>query len=131
MVEHDEHSSTRVSRAWLAAAVGLILLLFAAIFIAQNGDDVRLQFLAWEWDVALGVGLLLSAVAGGLAVLFLGAARMVQLKRDFSRHRRADAEREAQRDTEAGDGQAGEAEHTDRGDRAEQADRERQPDSPA
>lgn len=82
--------STRVSRVWLATGVGLVLLLLAAVFMGQNTDDVELDFLAWSWQVPLGVALLLSAVLGGLVVLLLGIARMVQLRRVARRHREAD-----------------------------------------
>ncbi len=60
------------------------------VFILQNSDRVAMQFLWMDFTVPLGAGLLLSAVLGALAVVSLGAGRMLQLRLAARRHRRAD-----------------------------------------
>ena len=65
----------RPLRDWAPLVAGLLLLLVVAIFVLQNGDKVELDFLSFEGRPPLGVALLLAAVLGGLATLFLGFVR--------------------------------------------------------
>jgi len=48
--------------------------------VAQNGSKVPIHFLWMKGHIALGLALLLSAVLGSLAVVLLGAARMLQMR---------------------------------------------------
>jgi uncharacterized integral membrane protein len=59
------------------------------IFMAQNTDEVNLQFLFWDFDWPLWLVVLLSATVGALVWLGLGILR---------RHRRRVERREARRD---------------------------------
>ena len=88
---HDELTigRTRMSRAWAAAAVTLVLALLMLIFILQNGRDERMRFLWMDFTLPLGVALLLAAVGGGLLVVLLGIARLTQLRLAARRHRKA------------------------------------------
>jgi len=70
----------------IATLVGLVLL---AIFMAQNTDDVSVEFLSWEFTWPLWLVVLVSAVAGALIWLGLGIIR---------RHRRRKERREDRRD---------------------------------
>ena len=65
----------RPVRDWAPLVAGLLLLLIVGIFVLQNGDKVDLDFLGFEGRPPLGVALLLAAVLGGLATLFLGFVR--------------------------------------------------------
>ena len=67
--------------AWWAVAGALVLVLLTVIFIVQNSAPVTVRFLGLRMHVSLGVALLLSAVAGGLVVLLVSAARMIQIRR--------------------------------------------------
>ncbi len=60
---------------WAPLVAGLLLLLVVGVFVLQNGDKVELHFLGFESRPPLGVALLLAAVLGGLATLFLGFVR--------------------------------------------------------
>jgi uncharacterized integral membrane protein len=88
---HDELiiGRTRMSRAWAAVAVTLVLALLMLIFILQNGRQERMQFLWMHFSVPLGAALLLAAVGGGLLVVLLGIARLAQLRLAARRHRKA------------------------------------------
>lgn len=97
---HRGDETTRISRAWVTTFVALVLLLIAVVFIAQNGDDVVVEFLAWEGTISLGLALLVATIVGGLAVFLLGAARMTQLRR---RQRRQPDEPVADRDGKTGE----------------------------
>ena len=79
---------TRTSGAWTAVAVGLLLCLAVLIFIIQNGHRARYNFLGQHWTMPQGVAILLAAVAGGLAVMLVGAARVLQLRVGARRTRR-------------------------------------------
>ena len=83
--------STKTSRAWWTLAGGSLLLLLVVIFIAQNGDTHTVRFLWIKGDVATGVALLGAAILGALTVLLLGAARILQLRRQAKRSRRSPA----------------------------------------
>lgn len=77
----SSRSFTRLAAAWWAFVVGLVILIMLLIFIAQNTDSVTAHFLGFHWNLPLGVGYLLSAVAGATTTVLVGAARMIQLRR--------------------------------------------------
>jgi putative membrane protein len=81
---------TRTSSAWVAAALGALLLLLMLVFILQNGDKVRLHFLWLDFSLPLGVALLLAGVFGALIVVLVGMGRMLQLRLVARRHRKDD-----------------------------------------
>ncbi len=79
---------TRTSTAWALAAVGTFVVLLMLVFILQNTQRTRLNFLWFHGSPPLGAALLLSAVIGALIVLCLGAARLLQLRLATRRHRK-------------------------------------------
>jgi uncharacterized integral membrane protein len=81
---------TRTSSAWAAAAAGALLVLLMLVFILQNGDRVRMQFLWMDFSLPLGVALLLAGVLGALTVVVVGMGRMLQLRLAARRHRKDD-----------------------------------------
>jgi len=82
---------TRTGGLWVAVAAAALVLLFLLIFILQNSQQVRVSFLGADGQLALGVAMLLSAVAGALLVVLIGTARIVQLRLVARRHRGRDA----------------------------------------
>jgi uncharacterized integral membrane protein len=81
---------TRLSGMW-AAVVGFgIVLLLLLIFILQNQNTVEVSYFGAHGRLALGVALLLSAVAGILLVALAGSARIMQLRATARKHRRAE-----------------------------------------
>jgi uncharacterized integral membrane protein len=91
--DHDQKhfQATRTSRAWWTLGGGLVVLLLAIVFMAQNSNEVPVHFLFFKGRIALGLALLLAAVLGGLTVLLLGAGRMLQMRRQAKRVSRAKA----------------------------------------
>lgn len=81
---------TRTSTVWAMIGVGLLLLAATLVFVLQNSERVRIQFLMAEGTLPLGVGLLFAVLLGALVVLTIGAARVLQLRRVARGHRRAD-----------------------------------------
>ncbi|MBI3225143.1 MAG: DUF1049 domain-containing protein [Mycolicibacterium cosmeticum] len=77
----DAVKFTRAAALWSSLITGFVILIVLLIFIAQNTDSGTFHFLGWNWTLPLGVALLLAAVCGGLLAVFVGAARIVQLRR--------------------------------------------------
>jgi len=81
---------TRTSMVWTMVGIGVVLLFAILVFILQNGQRVRVQFLMANGTLPLGAALLFAALLGALLVLVAGAARVLQLRVVSRRHRRAD-----------------------------------------
>jgi uncharacterized integral membrane protein len=78
-------SGTRLGAGAIASIGGVALLV---IFIVQNTEDVRLDFLFWDFTWPVWLLVIVSAVLGALVWLGLGILR---------RHRRRHERREARR----------------------------------
>ncbi|MET9229613.1 lipopolysaccharide assembly protein LapA domain-containing protein [Lentzea sp. NPDC003310] len=76
---------TRISGTWIAVLVAIVVLIFLLIFILQNGDNTTIHFLWGEFSLPLGVALLFGAIGGALLVAVVGAARILQLRRQAKR----------------------------------------------
>jgi uncharacterized integral membrane protein len=72
---------TRAAALWSAMIAGFLILIFLLVFILQNTDSTTIHFFAWEWNLPVGVAILLAAVCGGLLTVAAGTARIVQLRR--------------------------------------------------
>lgn len=46
------------------AAVLLVAAILLIVFVLQNLDDANVDFLFWDWDVAIAVTIVVSAVLG-------------------------------------------------------------------
>lgn len=76
---------TRISGTWVAVLVAIVVLIFLLIFILQNGGNATIHFLWGEFSLPLGVALLFGAIGGALLVAVVGAARILQLRRQAKR----------------------------------------------
>lgn len=76
---------TRISGTWVAVLIALVVLIFLLVFILQNGDGATIHFMWIEASLPLGVALLFSAIGGALLVAIVGAARILQLRRQAKR----------------------------------------------
>lgn len=83
---------TRTASLFVTAAVALILALLMVVFVLQNGDSQRLEFLWFDFTMPVGVAMLLAAIVGGLIVASLGLGRVVQLRLAARRHRHAEGD---------------------------------------
>lgn len=72
---------TRAAALWSALITGFVILIVLLVFIMQNTDSTTINFFAWEWNLPVGVAILLAAVCGGLLTVAVGTARIVQLRR--------------------------------------------------
>lgn len=71
---------TRTAALWSALVVGFLVLILLLVFIIQNGNQVPIHLFTWEWNVQLGVAILLAAVAGGLLAFSVAGIRLLQLR---------------------------------------------------
>ena len=72
---------TRAAALWSALITGFVILIVLLVFIMQNTDSTTINFFGLEWNLPVGVALLLAAVCGGLLTVAVGTARIVQLRR--------------------------------------------------
>jgi uncharacterized integral membrane protein len=74
---------------WAAVVVALLALVLLIVFILENQQPARVLFLGLDGTVALGMALLIAAVGGGVLVAAAGAARIIQLRSNARRTRKA------------------------------------------
>lgn len=85
----DRMTTTRSGAIWTTTIFSLIVLILLIIFIFQNPQYTSLNYFAWSGDINVGVLVLASAVAGGIIVALAGAARIIALKAQKRRQRKA------------------------------------------
>jgi uncharacterized integral membrane protein len=79
---------TRASTTYAGVGVGLLVLIVVLIFVVQNLHKATVHFITLRFKLPQGVIVLAAAVAGGLIVLFVSLARVVQLRLAARRHSR-------------------------------------------
>lgn len=79
---------TRTSVAFQGFLFGAVVLALMLIFILENTEDVKINYLGAKGHISLGVALLLAAVGGALLVAILAAVRISQLRLHARRQRR-------------------------------------------
>lgn len=80
---------TRAAALWSALIVGFLILILLLVFIMQNTDSTTINFIAWQWNLPVGVAILLAAVCGGLLTVAAATARIIQLRRAAKKNLRA------------------------------------------
>src|SRR5690625_6054021 len=58
---------------------GAIVLILLLIFIIQNNVPTRFEYFTAQFQLPLGVAMLLAAIAGALVMALVGSVRMVQM----------------------------------------------------
>jgi uncharacterized integral membrane protein len=81
---------TRLSGAWTALVIGIVILVVILVFILQNLQNVEVHFLFLQGQLPLAVALLFAMVLGAVVVLTFGAFRILQLRLVARRARRQD-----------------------------------------
>jgi uncharacterized integral membrane protein len=79
---------TRTGRVWAALVPALVFLILLIVFIAENGQHVKVKFFGATGHISLALALLISAVCGAALVLLIGTARILQLRVAAWRHQR-------------------------------------------
>lgn len=81
----DGIAHTRAAATWTGLVVGAIVLIILLIFILQNLDSVPVSIFVWTFELPLGVGMLLAAIAGALVMALAGGVRILQIRRAAKR----------------------------------------------
>lgn len=80
---------TKLVRLWFTTIVGIIVLGLLIVFIAQNQDVVTVRFFAAQGQLNLGLLLFIAALGGALIVTILGVIRVLQIRANARRERKA------------------------------------------
>lgn len=80
---------TRAAALWSAMIGGFVILILLLVFIMQNTESTTIHLFAWEWNLPVGVAILLAAVCGGLVTVAAGTTRIIQLHRAAKRNLKA------------------------------------------
>jgi len=88
---------TRISGAWTAVAVAVVLGIALIAFIVQNTHSVQIKFFGASGHIPVAVALLGAALIGALVVLGVGISRVAQLRISARRRwkRRTETESDA------------------------------------
>jgi uncharacterized integral membrane protein len=80
---------TRVSGTWVAIVIAIVVLALLLIFILQNLDSATVHFFGMSGSMPLAVAMLFSVIAGALLVALVGGARILQLRGETRKARKA------------------------------------------
>jgi uncharacterized integral membrane protein len=91
VTEPPKHTppATNAGRFWVSLALATVLLVLLIIFIAENSRSVTVSFLGVHGHISLALALLIAAVVGAVVALLVGTTRILQLRREVRRHKRA------------------------------------------
>lgn len=81
----DGVKHTRAAALYTGLVVGAIILVVLMVFIIQNLDSVPIHLFGWTFDLPIGIGMLLAAVAGALVMATAGGVRILQVRRAAKR----------------------------------------------
>ncbi|MGG5752927.1 lipopolysaccharide assembly protein LapA domain-containing protein [Zafaria sp. Z1313] len=87
--DFDAKTTTRTGMIWATTIIALVLLVLLIIFVAQNQTTAPLRFFAWEGTVSMGLTVVAASVAGGIVVAMAGAARLIALRAQRRKRRKA------------------------------------------
>src|SRR5260370_28400115 len=78
---------TRLSGAWTALVIGIVILVVILAFILQNLQNVEVHFLVMQGQLPLAVALLFAMILGPVVLLAFRAGRILQLRLGATRAR--------------------------------------------
>ncbi|WP_194814621.1 lipopolysaccharide assembly LapA domain-containing protein [Nocardia sp. XZ_19_385] len=76
---------TRTGWTWVGLIASALILIVLLVFILQNLNSVRVGLLFWEFNLPIGIAVLLSAIGGALLMATVGGLRILQLRRAVKR----------------------------------------------
>ena len=76
----DAHQRQGISGGtWIALILGAIVLVLLLIFVIQNNQTAGFEYFSAQFDLPLGVAMLLAAIAGAPVMALVGSVRMIQM----------------------------------------------------
>ncbi len=91
--QNEQHSpqpapKSRMAVVWASLIVGAILLILLLVFVIQNNVSTQFEYFTWQFNLPLGVAMLLAAIAGALIMALAGSVRMIQMGWELHKYRR-------------------------------------------
>ncbi len=91
--QNEQHSpqpapKSRMAVVWASLIVGAILLILLLVFVIQNNVSTQFEYFTWQFNLPLGVAMLLAAIAGALIMALAGSVRMIQMGWELRKYRR-------------------------------------------
>lgn len=77
--EVEPRSGGRTAALWISLILGAIVLVLLLIFIIQNNVPAQFEYFTAQFQLPLGVAMLLAAIAGALIMALVGSVRMFQM----------------------------------------------------
>ncbi|WP_062948768.1 lipopolysaccharide assembly LapA domain-containing protein [Brachybacterium sp. sponge] len=77
--EEVPSSGGKTATTWIALILGAIVLVLLLIFVIQNNQTAGFEYFSAQFDLPLGVAMLLAAIAGALVMALVGSVRMIQM----------------------------------------------------
>ena len=77
---------TRASAAWTSVGAAVLLGVLLVVFLLQNMDRARVNFLFLHARLPIAVALLIATLVGAGVTLLIGAIRIRQLRHRISSH---------------------------------------------
>ena len=91
--QSDQHAAqpapkSRMGVVWASLIVGALLLILLLVFVIQNNVSTQFEYFTWQFNLPLGVAMLLAAIAGALIMALAGSVRMIQMGWELRKFRR-------------------------------------------
>jgi len=86
--ETDPRSGGKTAGLWISLILGAIVLILLLIFIIQNNVPTHFEYFTAQFQLPLGVAMLLAAIAGALIMALVGSVRMFQMSWTIRRMRK-------------------------------------------
>lgn len=87
--EVEVRGGGRTAVLWTALILGAIILVLLLIFVIQNNVTTSFEYLGTQFELPLGVAMLLAAIAGALVMGLVGSVRIIQLSWGIRKLRKA------------------------------------------
>lgn len=78
-LDAEPRSGGKTAAIWISLILGAIILILLLIFVIQNNVTATFQYFNAQFDLPLGVAMLLAAIAGALVMALVGSMRMIQM----------------------------------------------------
>ena len=78
-IEDVKAGGGKTAGIWIALILGAVVLILLLIFVIQNNVQATFEYFGAQFDLPLGVAMLLAAIAGALVMALVGSVRIFQL----------------------------------------------------
>ncbi|UVY83731.1 lipopolysaccharide assembly protein LapA domain-containing protein [Brachybacterium sp. NBEC-018] len=90
-IEDVKAGGGKTAGIWIALILGAVVLILLLIFVIQNNVKATFEYFGAQFDLPLGVAMLLAAIAGALVMALVGSVRIFQLSWTIRKLRKTQA----------------------------------------